>query len=130
REPVITSFHSSMSGGTRVAQAVAGIPEADAATTAAAPNAAAIVGLSDTPERLALLGLVNPGEAPASYRLVVYDSEGNRLAGSAPLTLAAHSQRQLQAKEIARAFGVAGEQDYRVEVERVSGAGLVPYASH
>lgn len=88
-----------------------------------------LLGLSDTDERSAYFGLTNPHDSAAEYRLRFRNLLGEMIAESSQeLVLGPWSQKQFQLRELRDLFGLVGAQDYRVEIEQISGGTLFPYA--
>ena len=134
RDPVMTSFNS-IAGqkGAQYGQTVQGVRLSNGAAAAATAGSRvqSLVGLSDNTDRQAYFGITNPNAEPATYRLKFYDSLGRPIGTpSADLTLPSFGQRQYQVSEIRTLFGISTEDDYRVEVETVSGGTLYPYGTN
>ena len=134
RDPVITSFNNIPGKkGAQYGQTIPGVRlgnEAAAAATAGS-RVQSLVGLSDNSDRQAYFGITNPNPEQAVYRLKFYDSLGRAIGTpSADLTLPSFGQRQFQLSEIRSLFGISTEDDYRVEVEAVSGGTLYPYGTN
>lgn len=134
RDPVTNSFNS-IAGqkGAQYGQTVPGVrlgnPAAAAATVGA--RVQSLVGLSDNADRQAYFGITNPNPEQAVYRLKFYDSLGRPIGTpSADLTLPSFGQKQYLVSEIRSLFGITTEDDYRVEVETVSGGNLYPYGTN
>jgi PKD repeat protein len=134
-EPIITSFNTTFQAdGKQFGQTVSGVSMSSAgspASTGPESRMQHLVGLINNTERLAYFGLSNPSEEPVIYRLRFFDKEGRLISESSQdLTLSRFGQRQYQVKEIHDLFGISSEADYRIEIERVSGGQVVPYASN
>ncbi|HEX4964310.1 MAG TPA: PKD domain-containing protein [Thermoanaerobaculia bacterium] len=131
-EPVVTEFDSS---GQTTAKVFGGaLPGSSfgAGSLGAADSANPaqhLVGLSDTADRQASFGIANPSDEPATYRLRLFDKSGNLLGVSATQDLDRQNQRQFQTQEIRELFSISNVQDYRVEVESVSGPQVFPVGS-
>ena len=134
RDPVMTSFNS-VAGkkGAQFGQTVQGVRLGNTSAAAAATGARvqSLVGLSDNADRQAYFGITNPNPEQAVYRLKFYDSLGRAIGTpSADLTLPSFGQKQYVLSEIRTLFGISTEDDYRVEVETVSGGTLYPYGTN
>ena len=134
REPVMTSFNN-ITGkkGSQFGHAIPGVRLSNGAAAAASAGSRVqnLVGLSDNGDRQAYFGITNPNPEQAVYRLRFYDSLGRAIGTpSADLTLPSFGQRQYQVSEIRSQFGISTEDDYRVEVETVSGGDLYPYGTN
>lgn len=134
-EPVITSFNTTFQpDGSQFGQTVPGFSMSrtgGASGTGATSPVQHLVGLNDNSERLAYFGVSNPSDQPVTYRLRFFDKEGHQIGTPAnPLIVSRFGQRQFQVNEIRDTFGVNDADDYRIEIETVSGGGLVPYASN
>ena len=94
------------------------------------PNPAQhLAWLGDTSERQSSLVLSNPSDQPATYRLRFFDGLGNALGASTDLLLDRFAQRRLAVEELRSSFGVAGANDYRVEIDSISGPPLFSFAT-
>lgn len=134
-EPVITSFNTTFQpDGSEFGQTVPGfsMSRTGSAAGSGAPSPVQhLVGLNDNGERLAYFGISNPSDQPVSYRLRFFDKDGKPIGTSADTRLLSRfGQRQYQVNEIRSDFKVTDVDDYRIEIETVSGGGLVPYASN
>lgn len=130
-DPVAVSFNRTFQeDGSTYGQLVPGITTIDLdAFGGSSGGVQRLAGLFDSNERATQFGLTNPHETPASYRLRFLDHLGNVIATSAQdLQLAPWGQKQFQLLELRNLFNLAGEEDYRVEVVRVSGGTLSPFA--
>jgi PKD repeat protein len=121
--PVVTSFNTTFQGASRFGQTVPG------AILDSRPGVQHLVGLSDDGERLSYFGVSNPNDAPSTFRVRLFDSQGQAIGGPAEFTVARFGQRQFQVEEIRQRFGAAGERDYRVQIETLSGGPLFPYGA-
>ncbi|HSK75134.1 MAG TPA: hypothetical protein VLQ45_01645, partial [Thermoanaerobaculia bacterium] len=102
-----------------------------AAGSGAASPVQHLVGLNDNGERLAYFGISNPSDQPVGYRLRFFDKDGKQIGQATDARLLSRfGQRQYQVNEIRNDFDVTDVDDYRIEIETVSGGGLVPYASN
>ncbi len=129
--PIITSFNSTTQDGGKFGQAVSG------STVSAATEAATLgerldhlVGLNATTEKLAYVGVSNPNDAPATYRLRFFDKLGQKVGETEDIVLARFGQQQFQSKALAANWGINDLDDYRVEVQTVAGAQLFPYGAN
>ncbi len=134
RNPVMTSFNN-IAGkkGSQYGQAVPGVALSREGTAAATTGSRVqyLVGLNDNTDRQAYFGITNPNAEPAVYRLKFVDNLGRPIGNpSGDLTLASFGARQYQLSEIRSQFGITTEDDYRVEVETVSGKQLYPYGTN
>lgn len=134
-EPVITSFNTTFqTDGSQFGQTVPGfsMSRTGSAAGSGAPSPVQhLVGLNDNGERLAYFGLSNPSDQPVGYRLRFFDKDGKPIGTSADTRLLSRfGQRQYQVNEIRDLFKVTDVDDYRIEIETVSGGGIVPYASN
>lgn len=133
RDPVMTSFNN-IAGkkGAQYGQAIPGVRVLGAGAAATTGTRVQnLVGLSDNGDRQAYFGITNPNPQQAVYRLKFYDSLGRPIGTpSGDLTLPSFGQRQYQLSEIRTLFGISTEDDYRVEVETVSGGTLYPYGTN
>jgi PKD repeat protein len=134
RNPVMTSFNN-ISGkkGSQYGQTIPSVALSREGTAAATTGSRMqyLVGLSDNKDRQAYFGLTNPNAEPAVYRLKFFDSLGRPIGTpSGDLTLPSFGARQYQLSEIRSQFGITAEDDYRVEVETVSGKQLYPYGTN
>ncbi|HEX6865174.1 MAG TPA: PKD domain-containing protein, partial [Thermoanaerobaculia bacterium] len=134
RNPVMTSFNN-VAGkkGAQFGQTVPGVALSREGTAAATTGSRMqyLVGLSDNSDRQAYFGITNPNAEPAVYRLKFFDSLGRPIGTpSGDLTLPSFGARQYQLSEIRSQFGITTEDDYRVEVETVSGKQLYPYGTN
>ena len=134
RNPVMTSFNN-VTGkkGSQYGQAIPGVAMSREGTSAATTGSRVqyLVGLSDNADRQAYFGITNPNAEPAVYRLKFSDSLGRPIGtASGELTLPGFGAKQYQLSEIRSLFGIATEDDYRVEVETVSGKQLYPYGTN
>lgn len=134
-EPVLTSFNTTFQpDGSEFGQTVPGfsMSRTGSAAGSGAPSPVQhLVGLNDNGERLAYFGISNPSDQPVSYRLRFFDNEGKPIGQAASnLIVSRFGQRQFQVSEIRDTFKVTDADDYRIEIETVSGGGLVPYASN
>jgi PKD repeat protein len=134
-EPVITSFNTTFQpDGSQFGQTVPGFSMSrtgGASGTGATSPVQHLVGLNDNSERLAYFGISNPSDQPVTYRLRFFDNEGHAIGtpGSS-FIVSRFGQRQFQVSEIRETFGINDADDYRIEIETVTGGGLVPYASN
>jgi PKD repeat protein len=134
RNPVMTSFNN-IAGkkGSQYGQTVPAVAlsREGAAASTTGSRMQYLVGLSDNSDRQAYFGITNPNAEPAVYRLKFYDSLGHPIGNpSDDLTLPSFGARQYQLSEIRSQFGISTEDDYRVEVETVSGGNLYPYGTN
>jgi PKD repeat protein len=131
--PVITSFNSE--GATANKLFGLTIPGASVSSLDSASSSGPVsslqhlVGLNDTPDRQSSLGFSNPTDETATYHLRFFDKTGRLVTESPDLTLSGHDQRQFATQEIRDTFGVTNLDDYRVEVENVSGPQVFPFGS-
>lgn len=133
RDPVMTSFNNI--AGKKGAQYGQTIPSVRVSNGAAAATTGSrvqnLVGLSDNGDRQAYFGITNPNPQQAVYRLKFFDALGRPIGTpSGDLTVPSFGQRQYQVSEIRTLFGISTEDDYRVEVETVSGGNLYPYGTN
>ncbi|MES1241544.1 MAG: PKD domain-containing protein [Acidobacteriota bacterium] len=120
-QPVVTAHQTSGPPGTAFGMAVQGIP----LTSAGA--GLQLVGMNDNSKRASSLGITNPNDAPATYRLRFFNAAGQAIGTpSGDLSLSRFRQQQFQADEIRSRFGITGQDDYRVAVEPTSGS-LFPF---
>lgn len=132
RDPVMTSFNN-IAGkkGSQYGQTIPGVRMGNGAAASAGSRVQNLVGLSDNGDRQAYFGISNPNPQQAVYRLKFYDALGRPIGTpSGDLTLPSFGQRQYQLSEIRSLFGISTEDDYRVEVETVSGGNLYPYGTN
>jgi PKD repeat protein len=134
RNPVMTSFNT-VTGkkGSQYGQTIPGVALSREGTAAATTGSRMqyLVGLNDNSDRQAYFGITNPNPEPAVYRLKFVDSLGRPIGNpSSDLTLPSFGARQYQLSEIRSQFGITTEDDYRVEVETVSGKQLYPYGTN
>lgn len=134
-EPVITSFNTTFQAdGSQFGQTIPGSSMSrtgSASGTGATSPVQHLVGLNDNSERLAYFGISNPSDQPVTYRLRFFDNEGQSIGTSAnSFIVSRFGQRQFQVNEIRDTFGVNDADDYRIEIETVTGGGLFPYASN
>ncbi|MEA2561238.1 MAG: hypothetical protein QOH06_2742 [Acidobacteriota bacterium] len=134
RNPVMTSFNN-IAGkkGSQYGHTVPAVALSREGTAAAATGSRVqyLVGLNDNSDRQAYFGITNPNAEPAVYRLKFVDSLGRPIGNpSGDLTLPSFGARQYQLSEIRSQFGITTEDDYRVEVETVSGKQLYPYGTN
>ncbi|HEX9671160.1 MAG TPA: PKD domain-containing protein, partial [Thermoanaerobaculia bacterium] len=130
--PIITSFNSTRQlDGSKFGQAVSG-STLNTATEAATlgPKLHHLVGLNANTEKLAYLGVSNPNDAPATYKLKFFDNLGRTVGESENIVLARFGQQQFQAKALAANWGINNLDDYRVEVQAVAGGQLFPYGAN
>jgi PKD repeat protein len=131
-EPVITSFNTTFQGDAKFGQTIPGVSMSrrGAAATAVGPTLQHLVGLNDTDERSSYFGVSNPSGGPVTYRLRFYDKDGEEIGTSKVYTLSRYGQKQFQPREIREELGVADVDDYRVQVETVSGGPIFPYGAN
>lgn len=132
RDPVMTSFNN-IAGkkGSQYGQTIPGVRMGNGAAATEGSRVQNLVGLSDNGDRQAYFGITNPNPTQATYRLKFYDALGRPTGTpSADLTLPAFGQKQYLVSEIRTLFGISTEDDYRVEVETVSGGNLYPYGTN
>jgi PKD repeat protein len=134
RNPVMTSFNN-IAGkkGSQFGQAVPGVALSREGTATATTGSRVqyLVGLNDNTDRQAYFGITNPNAEAAVYRLKFVDNLGRPIGNpSGDLTLPSFGARQYQLSEIRSQFGITTEDDYRVEVETVSGKQLYPYGTN
>jgi hypothetical protein len=125
----VVSINRTLGGGDSFGQAVNALFVDPA--VAGGPAAHHLIGLSETKDRTAYLGLSNVGQAAALYHLTFYARDGRQIAttrNGSPQVLAAQSQKQLTSAAL-RALGVAGATDYRVVVETITGGPVYPFAA-
>lgn len=132
-QPVMTSFNTTFGAdGSQFGQTVPGVSlsvETAAATTGSRMQY--LVGLNDNGDREAYFGITNPNAGPATYRLKFFDSLGRPIGtSSADLRLSSFGLKQFQPAEVRSTFGINTQDDYRVEVETVSGGQLFPYGAN
>lgn len=131
-DPVMTSFNTTYKDGSQFGQTIPGFAfnqEAAAATTGTRMQY--LVGLNDNNEREAYFGLTNPNNGPATYKLKFFDALGRPIGTpSAELKLSSYGLKQFQPAEIRSLFGINTQDDYRVEVETVSGGQIFPYGAN
>lgn len=134
-EPVITSFNTTFQpDGSQFGQTIPGFSMSrtgGASGTGATSPVQHLVGLNDNSERLAYFGISNPSDQPVTYRLRFFNNDGQPIGtpGSS-FIVSRFGQRQFQVNEIRDTFGINDADDYRIEIETVTGGGLVPYASN
>ncbi len=128
--PIITSFNTTLqTDGSKFGQTIAGATigtQQDASTDPVRH----LVGLNATTDRLAYIGVSNPHDTPATYRLVFFNKLGAKVSESGDIVLARFGQQQFQPKQLQTQFGIANLDDYRVEVKTVSGGQLFPYGAN
>lgn len=132
-QPVMTSFNTTFGAdGSEFGQTVPGVSlSVEAAASTAANRVQYLVGLNDNSDREAYFGVTNPNPEPATYRLKFFDSLGRPIGTpSADLRLSAYGLKQFQPAEVRSTFGINTQDDYRVEVETVSGGQLFPYGAN
>ncbi len=134
RDPVMTSF-SNLAGkkGSQFGHTVPSVAVSREGTASATTGSRVqyLVGLNDNTDRQAYFGITNPNAEPAVYRLKFVDNLGRPIGNpSGDLTLPSFGARQYQLSEIRSQFGITAEDDYRVEVETVSGKQLHPYGTN
>lgn len=131
-DPVMTSFNTTYKDGSQFGQTIPGFvfnQEAAASTTGARMQY--LVGLNDNGEREAYFGLTNPNNGPASYKLKFFDALGRPIGNpSTELKLSSYGLKQFQPAEIRSLFGINTQDDYRVEIETVSGGQIFPYGAN
>jgi PKD repeat protein len=129
--PVVTSFNTTFGeDGSRFGQTVPGVSLSRTAATQGG-NVQHLIGLNENSERLAYFGVSNPNESNAVYRLRFFDRHGAPIGGqTGELVVSRFGQKQFQARELAEAFGVTEQDDFRIEVETVSGGPIFPYGAN
>ncbi|HWM95087.1 MAG TPA: PKD domain-containing protein [Thermoanaerobaculia bacterium] len=132
RDPVMTSFNTTFgSNGSQFGQTVPGVVMSNAAAATAGSRVQYLVGLNDNSNREAYFGITNPNPEPATYRLKFFNSLGQPLGKpSGDLKLSSFGLKQFQPAEVRSLFGINTQDDYRVEVETVSGRQLYPYGAN
>jgi PKD repeat protein len=131
-DPVMTSFNTTFKDGAQFGQTIPGfvLPEA-ASTATTGTRVQYLVGLNDNSEREAYFGVTNPNNGPATYRLKFFDALGRPIGtSSADFKLSSYGLKQFQPAEIRSLFGINTQDDYRVEVETVSGGQIFPYGAN
>lgn len=131
-DPVMTSFNTTFKDGSQFGQTIPGfvLPEAASAATTGS-RVQYLVGLNDNGEREAYFGVTNPNNGPATYRLKFFDALGRPIGTpSADFKLSSYGLKQFQPAEIRTLFGINTQDDYRVEVETVSGGQIFPYGAN
>ena len=124
---VVVSFNRTFEAGQAFGQSIPGV----VVDGVGGGGAHHLVGLSDDAERTAYFGISNPNGAAASYHLTFYDAAGQQIAttrNGAPHLVGAYGQKQYQTS-VVRDLGVVNEQDYRIEVETVTGGPLFPFGA-
>jgi PKD repeat protein len=131
-DPVMTSFNTTYKDGSQFGQTIPGFSfNQDGSTATAAPRLQYLVGLNDNSEREAYFGITNPNSGPATYRLSFFDALGRAIGTpSADFKLSSYGLKQFQPAEIRSLFGINTQDDYRVEVETVSGGQIFPYGAN
>jgi PKD repeat protein len=131
-DPVMTSFNTTFKDGSQFGQTIPGFrlnQEASPATSGT--RLQYLVGLNDNSEREAYFGVTNPNNGPATYRLKFFDALGRPIGTpSADFKLSSYGLKQFQPAEIRSLFGINTQDDYRVEVETVSGGQIFPYGAN
>ncbi|MEM9290110.1 MAG: PKD domain-containing protein [Acidobacteriota bacterium] len=131
--PVVIGYHRTIQpDGTLFGQAVPGV---DAQRFPKSSDNDSMVlhlaGLNDNSNRLGFFGITNPSDEPARVQLRFYNAFGEEIgADITPLTVAAKGQRQFQIRTIRDRFGITDEDDYRVELEVLSGGPVYPYGAN
>ena len=130
----MTSFNTTFgSDGAQFGQTIPGFPLTleGAASSTSGRRVQYLVGLNDNSDREAYFGITNPNSDPATYRLKFFDSLGRSIGTpSADLTMSRFGLKQFQPAEIRSKFGLNTLDDYRVEIETVSGKQLYPYGAN
>ncbi|MES1242301.1 MAG: PKD domain-containing protein [Acidobacteriota bacterium] len=131
-DPVMTSFNTTYKDGSQFGQTIPGfVFNQEAATATTGTRMQYLVGLNDNGEREAYFGLTNPNNGPATYRLKFFDALGRPIGTpSADFKLSSYGLKQFQPAEIRSLFGINAQDDYRVEVETVSGGQIFPYGAN
>jgi hypothetical protein len=132
--PVITSYNTTFqTNGLQFGQTISGVAMAPAAaasqTAAQATSVQHLVGLNDNSTEVSYFGLSNPNDQPATYRLSLFDNQGRAVGAPTSFTVSRLGLKQFQREEIESTFGVSNLQDYRVQIESVSGGPLYPYGA-
>lgn len=132
-QPVMTSFNTTFGAdGSQFGQTIPGVSlSVETAAATAGSRVQYLVGLNDNGDREAYFGITNPNAEPATYRLKFFDSLGRAIGtSSTDLRLSAFGLKQFQPAEVRSQFGINTQDDYRVEVETVSGGQLFPYGAN
>lgn len=132
-EPLMTSFNTTFKDGAQFGQTIPGfsLSQETASSATTAPRVQYLVGLNDNNERAAYFGLTNPNSDPATYRLKFFDALGRSIGTpSADFKLSNYGLKQFQPAEVRSLFGINDQDDYRVEVETVSGGQIFPYGAN
>lgn len=132
-QPVMTSFNTTFGAdGSQFGQTIPGVSlSVEAAASTAGNRVQYLVGLNDNGDREAYFGITNPNPEPATYRLKFFDSLGRPIGtSSTDLRLSAYGLKQFQPAEVRSQFGLNTQDDYRVQVETVSGGQLFPYGAN
>lgn len=129
--PVVTSFNTTFGeDGSQFGQTVPGISLSRNAATQVG-KVQHLIGLNENSERLAYFGVSNPNVDNAVYRLRFFDRHGAPIgAPTGDFVVSRFGQKQFQARELAEAFGVTEQDDFRIEVETVSGGPIFPYGAN
>ncbi len=132
-DPVMTSFNTTIKDGSKFGQTVPGFalsPETAVPSTTGL-RMQYLVGLNDNSEREAYFGITNPNGQPAKYRLKFFDALGRSIGTpSADFQVSSYGLKQFQPAEIRSLFNLNTQDDYRVEVETISGGQIFPYGAN
>jgi PKD repeat protein len=132
-DPVMTSFNTTYKDGSQFGQTIPGFALSQEAASPATTGTRMqyLVGLNDNGEREAYFGLTNPNNGAVTYRLKFFDALGRPIGTpSADFKLSSFGLKQFQPAEIRSLFGINAQDDYRVEVETVSGGQVFPYGAN
>jgi PKD repeat protein len=131
-DPVMTSFNTTYKDGSQFGQTIPGFTLPEAASPATTGSRVQyLVGLNDNGEREAYFGVTNPNNGPATYRLKFFNALGQPIGTpSVDFKLSSYGLKQFQPAEIRTLFGINTQDDYRVEVETVSGGQIFPYGAN
>jgi hypothetical protein len=131
-DAVMTSFNTTFKDGSQFGQTIPGFTlNQEAAPSTTGRRVQYLVGLNDNSEREAYFGLTNPNGTPATYRLKFFDALGRPIGTpSADFKLSSFGLKQFQPAEIRSLFGINAQDDYRIEVETVSGGQIFPYGAN
>jgi len=132
-EPVITSYNTTVQkDGTQFGQTISGVsmtPVSASASSTRASQVQHLVALSDNSTEVSYFGLSNPNDQPATYRLSLFDNQGKALGATSDFVVSRLGLKQFQREEIESLFGISNVQDYRVQIETISGGQIYPYGA-
>jgi PKD repeat protein len=133
-EPVITAFNTNAKAdGSTFSQTVSGL-SMSTSTAAGSPGRAAaqvqnLIGLSETSDFVAAIGINNPTQDLQGFTLRLYDSLGKPVGAARNFVAPRLGQRQLLAKDLRDLFGLTNQDDFRIEIGNTT-AQLFPYSAN